>query len=133
MKRFYNMEIDEKEQIKIAKMVLKAYTTGNFEELFPFMIDDYEHSSFWVFDTLTGKDACIKYYKRIGKAIQKGSMPKGFIVKLKSSLDGIAVILEQEIDNKITRVLIIPTLTENELLKSILVTEPGLFHFETLE
>lgn len=33
---------------KIIDVILNAYTSGDFEPLFPLMTEDYEHISFWV-------------------------------------------------------------------------------------
>ena len=62
-------------RVKIAKMIADAYTTGDFEPLFPLMTENYEHHSFWVLEPMVGKNTVIPYYRGKGRALKK-SIPK---------------------------------------------------------
>ena len=57
--------------LKIAKMIATAYSTGDFEPLFPLMTNNYEHHSYWVWDPMVGKETVIPYYRGKGNAIRK--------------------------------------------------------------
>lgn len=150
---------DEKKlNLKFAKMILAAYTTGHFEPLFPFMTDDYKHESYWVKEPMIGKDTVIEYYVGKGASMRSGDLPKGCLVRIGDkpktitcsdvSISGkrssgmtkiivlgerrkICVLFEQVVDDgEIIHTLAIPTVTQDGMIKSILITEPRLFNLE---
>ena len=45
-----------KKETAILSAILEGYSTGNFDNLFAFMTDDYQHASFWVVEVIKGKE-----------------------------------------------------------------------------
>ena len=124
-------------QLKIAKTVLKAYTTGNFEELFPLMTDDYEHSSFWVLETLKGKEPAIEYYRKKCRAI-KDSLPNGRLVKIQDKPKMVdSVIINGEVKRNILLRFLetdkIAILLEQQTKKELEECQSVLNHFMQLK
>ncbi len=149
---------EEAIRVKIARMIADAYTTGNFEPLFPLMTENYEHHSFWVMNPMIGKDTVIPYYRGKGLAL-KNSTPKprtelvriiepefkplpgevylngekmkpGTRLAIWSDIGNICVLMHQILDDGTeSSVLAIPTINEEGQLTRLLITDPILFSF----
>lgn len=62
-----------------------CYSTGNFEELEQYLAEDCQMDSFWVFETMFGKDAIFAYLCQKGETLQKHRRcPRCTVVKLES-------------------------------------------------
>lgn len=151
----------EENKFKIAKMIAEAYTSGDFEPLFPLMTDDYEHHSFWVMEPMVGKKTVIPYYRGKGSAIRKSSsklrikmvriaepQPKEFPGELYlngekmkpgtrltvwSDIGSICVLMMQTLDDGTeSTVLAVPTINEDGRLTKLLITMPDLFTLEEI-
>ena len=151
----------EDEKLKIAKMIARAYTTGDFEPLFPLMPDNYEHHSFWVMDPMVGKQTVIPYYRGKGNALKRSSTKvQTRLVRIKepemkpfpgqlyvngektkpgtrfavwSDIGSICVLMRQLLDDGTESfILAVPTVSEEGQLTKLLITNPDLFSFEEL-
>ena len=150
---------NETTKLRIAKMIAEAYTTGDFEPLFPLMTEDYEHHSFWVWEPMVGKETVIPYYRGKGNALKKSKdkiqthlvrivepemkplsgqvfvngeiMAPGTRVAVWSDIGSICVLMRQILDDgSESIILVIPTINEEGQLKQLLITNPDLFSFE---
>lgn len=148
-------------KMKIANMIADAYTTGNFEPLFPLMTDDYEHHSFWVRDPMVGKETVIPYYRGKGNALKKSTgkvqtklvriaepqpkvfpgqlyvngekMKPGTRLTVWSDIGSICVLMKQVLNSgEEVITLAVPTINEEGRLTRLLITIPDLFTLEEL-
>ena len=154
---FNNKELN----LKYAKMILTAYTTGDFSILFPYMAEDYKHESYWVAEPMIGKATAIDYYIGKGATLRRDNEIKGQLVVISEKPKSVAVdklYINNELRSGNNRVIVlgdagkicvffaqpvsrdeivhtlaIPTIGEDGLLKSILITEPNLFNLEPFE
>ena len=151
----------ENPKLRIAKMIAEAYTTGDFEPLFPLMTDNYEHHSYWVWEPMVGKETVIPYYRGKGNSLKKSDrkiktklvrimqpqpkeveelylngekMKPGSRLTVWSDIGSICVLMMQTLENgKESTVLAMPTINEEGRLTQLLITEPNLFTFEELK
>ena len=156
-------ELNPKEnKLRIANMVAEAYSSGNFEPLFPLMTDDYEHHSFWVMEPMVGKATVIPYYRGKGNAIRNSSdkvrtkivriaepkpkefpgglylngekMKSGTRLAVWSDIGSICVFMKQRLDNGTENsILAVPTINEEGRLTKLLITLPDLFTLEEMD
>lgn len=154
--------MSEETNLKIAKMIANAYSTGDFEPLFPLMTDDYEHHSYWVLEPLAGKEEAISYYRGKGETL-KNSTPKiktelvritdselkldpeelyvdGEWVKpdapvtAQSEMDNICVLMHQTLDDgSESKILAIPTVNDQGQLTQLVIIDPDLFDLEYVQ
>ncbi len=151
--------MNEEIHVKIAKMIANAYSTGNFEPLFPLMTENYEHHSFWVMEPMIGKDTVIPYYRGKGSALKKSGpklrtklvriiepelkplsgdiyvngekMKPGTRFAVWSDIGSICVLMHQiHDDGTESAVLVIPSVNEYDQLTRLVITNPDLFSFE---
>lgn len=142
-------------QYDAAVLTKEAYEKGDFSELFPVMAEDYEHMSFWVLEIIKGKDAAIHYYREKGKAVRNSdSVLRGTIVEIVDAPTSVrpngvyvegkqieedraffgrkdwgkaAVLMTQIVRGEEDKILIIPSINEDGMLKQILVTNPNFY------
>ena len=154
--------IQEETRLRIAKMIADAYTTGDFEPLFPLMTEDYEHHSFWVFEPMRGKATVLPYYRGKGNALKRsrrkikarlvrtvdpamkqipgavhinGEEPKPHTrTFLWTPAGQILVLMEQETDDgDVNTCVAVPTLNDDGMLTRLTITVPELYNFEPIE
>ncbi len=148
----------EEARLKIAGMIANAYSTGDFEPLFPLMTEDYEHHSFWVWNPMTGKETVIPYYRGKGNALKKSAskvktelvritepelkpvqaevcvngevIKQGQRIKIWSDIGSICVLMHQTLDDgSENAILAVPTMNDEGQLTQLLITDPDLFNF----
>ena len=156
------MMIQEETKIRIAKMIAQAYTSGDFEPLFPLMTEDYEHHSYWVWEPMVGKNTVIPYYRGKGNTLKRSpakvktqlvrtigpemkEIPGTVLVNgetmkqndhayLWTDPGQICVLMVQTVDDgSVVQTLAMPTINEEGMLTQLLITEPALFNFEAVE
>ena len=141
-----------KTETAILTAILEGYSTGNFDHLFAFMTDDYQHASFWVVEVIRGKENAKTYYSGKGETMRSsGSLAKGKYVKILSAPSRVrpngvfrngvrmledpvflhrtdegkkAVLLIQNTNGQDVATIAIPTMTKDGLLKQLLLTDP---------
>lgn len=149
--------------LEIARLIANAYSTGDFEPLFPLMTDNYEHHSYWVWDPMAGKETVIPYYRGKGNALKKSpfkvktelvritepelnldpaellyvngeKMEPGTRITVRSEMDSICVLMHQTLDDGTENsILAVPTINEQGQLTQLLITNPDLFSLERIQ
>ena len=147
---------------ELAEKVRYAYSHGDFDVLFPLMEEDYEHISFWVLEVIRGKAAAVRYYTGKGRAIRAAGTadistglvritkapdrvrPNGVFRNgvrhiedaaflHRSDANKIGVLMHQTVNGEDVCTLAIPTVSENGLLRQVLIANPDLYAWEPVE
>lgn len=80
---------------KLAELVCQAWNSLNSKLLEPVLSDDYEYESFWVFETMKGKNNYLNYLEGKFTAIKKGDRSVSATVYFQESIGKHIVVLDQ--------------------------------------
>ena len=148
-------------QEELAAIVKRCYENADFHEMYPLMEEDYEHISFWVTQVRAGKECAIQYYDekakymrmdpsnhiearlvkileapdqvRPGGLIENGiRIPEDEAFLHRKDVGKTAARMVQYTDREIIHTLAIPTVSENGLLKQVLIANPYFYKWEEL-
>lgn len=80
---------------KLAALVCQAWNSLDSRLLEPVLSDDYEYESFWVFETMKGKNTYLDYLKGKFAAIKNGNRPVSASVYFQEIIGKHIVVLNQ--------------------------------------
>ena len=139
------------------KLLCKGYSTGKFDDLFPYLSDDCVFESQWVFIPNTGKEEVIDYLVAKGETLRRnGSFAECTIVEFVGSFNPIknanihlnggepqignlglwydegklAVLMRQQLEDELVSIIVEMDLDENDLISRIDLCMPELFRFK---
>ena len=83
-------------QKELAEVVAKAWNTLDVKHIEPYLSDDYIYDSFWVLETMKGKENYIDYLKGKFDAIKKTGSKVDAGIVFQSKIDEYVVAIGQD-------------------------------------
>ncbi len=117
--------------ISCLRLVSDGYTTGNFTPLYSALSESCVFNSFWVLDSLNGKEQIVNYLSGKGEAIKRArSFPQCILAEV-VNMGTYGLYMHQGADTE--GVLVLLELDECNLIRQIDLTSPAIYSLRRME